>query len=222
MPQIEHFRFSYRLQCPIHSAFFCGMGGRPTNFRSTPFRKMLQAFSNFTTGSEPFRATARPLNRLSYARHTRSYKCRTSVGPCESGVLMSHAASARRSLIPAVKIENPPNSRIRNNPRQAHNKFHRTPQKSAVRLDGLFLISSPPALCRPARNETSSSGVFFRREYTWPSGPPAGMKLGLRLAKELSSCEAKDLRFRLLCVTFKGARAFSCPLEPAISFLPGC
>jgi transposase len=28
------------LPCPIHSAFFCGMGGIPTKFRSTPFPKM--------------------------------------------------------------------------------------------------------------------------------------------------------------------------------------
>ncbi len=38
---LEHFRFCYALLWPIHSAFSCGMGGRPTNFRPTPFRRML-------------------------------------------------------------------------------------------------------------------------------------------------------------------------------------
>ncbi len=40
--RIEHFCFCYRLPCPIHSAFSSGMGGRPTNFRSTQFTKMLE------------------------------------------------------------------------------------------------------------------------------------------------------------------------------------
>ena len=37
---LEH--FCYKLPCPIHSAFFCGMGGIPTKFRSTLFPKKLQ------------------------------------------------------------------------------------------------------------------------------------------------------------------------------------
>jgi hypothetical protein len=40
-PLLEHFSFCYRLPCPIHSAFFCGMGGIPKRFRSTQFPKML-------------------------------------------------------------------------------------------------------------------------------------------------------------------------------------
>jgi transposase len=39
--QLEHFRIYCRLPCPIHSAFFCGMGGKPTKFRFTQFPKML-------------------------------------------------------------------------------------------------------------------------------------------------------------------------------------
>ena len=35
----EHFSFCYKLPCPIHSAFFCGMGGIPAKFRSTQFLK---------------------------------------------------------------------------------------------------------------------------------------------------------------------------------------
>ena len=36
---LEHFRVCRRLSCPIHSAFFCGMGGKPTEFRSAQFPK---------------------------------------------------------------------------------------------------------------------------------------------------------------------------------------
>jgi hypothetical protein len=32
---LEHFRFYYRLPCPILSAFFCGKGGMPIDSRST-------------------------------------------------------------------------------------------------------------------------------------------------------------------------------------------
>src|ERR1035441_10198645 len=39
------FCFCYKLPCPIHSAFFCGMGGIPTKFRSTQFPKMTKAAS---------------------------------------------------------------------------------------------------------------------------------------------------------------------------------
>jgi hypothetical protein len=39
--ELEHFSFCYKLPCPTHSAFFCGMGGIPTKFRSTQFPKML-------------------------------------------------------------------------------------------------------------------------------------------------------------------------------------
>jgi hypothetical protein len=36
---IQHFCFCCRLPCPILSAFFCGKGGIPMNFGSTPFPK---------------------------------------------------------------------------------------------------------------------------------------------------------------------------------------
>jgi len=38
---LEHFSFCYKVPCPIHSAFFCGMGGIPTKFRSTQFPRKL-------------------------------------------------------------------------------------------------------------------------------------------------------------------------------------
>jgi hypothetical protein len=40
-PLLEHSSFNYELPCPIHSAFFCGMGGIPTKLRSTQFPKNL-------------------------------------------------------------------------------------------------------------------------------------------------------------------------------------
>jgi hypothetical protein len=37
--RLKRFSFCYRLLCPIHSAFFRGMGGKPMELWTTPFPK---------------------------------------------------------------------------------------------------------------------------------------------------------------------------------------